>query len=98
MGFHRMVYSQICDLKVKQRAQRSSTGDGFICNFSDSVRGTTDTASMFSEGGNVGLIPSWQVTRIEYFYHAAELCFRNYPVHCEQKLTTIATPAPGYCY
>lgn len=52
---------------------------------------------MFS-GGKVWLIPSWQVIRIEYSYHTAELCFRNYPVHCEQKLSTLATLAPGYCY
>lgn len=98
MGFHRMVYSQICDLKVKERAPRSSTRDEFIHNFSDSIRGKTDATSMFSGGGNVWLIPSWQVTRIEYFYHAAEQCFRNYPVHCEQELSTLATPALGHCY
>lgn len=98
VGFHTMVYSQICDLKVKERAQRSSTGHRFIHNFSDCIRGSTDTICMLSGGGNVWLIPSWQVARIEYFYHAAELCFRNYPVHCEQMLSTLATPAPGYCY
>lgn len=45
-----MVYSEICDLKVKKRAQRSSTGDGFIHNFSDSIRERRDTTSMFSGG------------------------------------------------
>lgn len=53
---------------------------------------------MFCGGLNVWLIPSWQMTRIEYFYYTAELCFRNAPVHCEQKPSTLATPAPGYCY
>lgn len=55
-------------------------------------------STMFWGGLNVWLIPSWQMTRIEYFYYAAELCFRNVPVHCEQKLSALATPAPGYCY
>lgn len=68
---------------------------GFIHIFSDSARGTRDTTSMFSGVRNFWLIPPQWVLDAEYTFHAAEICFRSYLVHCECNLETLAS---GYCH